>query len=140
MNPLPLSGSIEQAIGKSNDKQQWRTSKLWKKSNRNQSQSVAPARLSTALLANFAGIALLLAAVGIYGVVSYSVAQRPRELAVHLALGALLGDLLNLVIGKTMLTVLVGLALGAGVAFALTRDGELALRYKPNGSADIGRY
>jgi putative ABC transport system permease protein len=72
-------------------------------------------------LAIFAGIALLLAAVGIYGVVSYSVAQRVRELAIRLALGASPGDLLKLVIGKTMLTVLVGLALGGGAALALTR-------------------
>jgi len=85
------------------------------------SQSVTPARLRTALLAIFAGIALLLAAVGIYGVVSYSVAQRVREMAIRLALGASPGDLLKLVIGKTMLIVLVGLALGGGAALALTR-------------------
>ena len=85
------------------------------------SQSVAPARLRTALLAIFAGIALLLAAVGIYGVVSYSVAQRVREMAIRLALGASPGDLLKLVIGKTMLIVLVGLALGGAAALALTR-------------------
>jgi ABC-type antimicrobial peptide transport system permease subunit len=72
-------------------------------------------------LAIFAGIALLLAAVGIYGVVSYSVAQRVREMAIRLALGASAGDLLKLVIGKTMLIVLVGLALGGGASLALTR-------------------
>jgi putative ABC transport system permease protein len=72
-------------------------------------------------LAIFAGIALLLAAVGIYGVVSYSVAQRVREMAIRLALGASPGDLLKLVIGKMMLIVLVGLALGGGAALALTR-------------------
>jgi len=59
--------------------------------------------------------------VGIYGVVSYSVAQRMREMAIRLALGASPGDLLKLVIGKTMLIVLVGLALGAGAALGLTR-------------------
>jgi putative ABC transport system permease protein len=73
------------------------------------------------LLAIFACSALSLAAVGIYGVVSYSVAQRVHEMAVRLALGASPGDLLKLVIGKTMLIVLVGLALGAGAALALTR-------------------
>jgi putative ABC transport system permease protein len=72
-------------------------------------------------LAIFAGVALLLAAVGIYGVVSYSVAQRAREMAIRLALGAAPGDLLKLVIGRTMRIVLVGLALGAGAALALTR-------------------
>jgi putative ABC transport system permease protein len=84
-------------------------------------QSVASARLRTVLLAIFAGIALLLAAVGIYGVVSYSVAQRVREMAVRLALGSSPGDLLKLVIGKAMLMVLVGLALGGVAALALTR-------------------
>src|SRR6185312_2218860 len=73
------------------------------------------------LLAIFAGIALLLAAVGIYGVVSYLVAQRLREMAIRLALGASPGDLLKLVVGNTMLVVVAGLALGGGAAFALTR-------------------
>jgi ABC-type antimicrobial peptide transport system permease subunit len=63
----------------------------------------------------------LLAAVGIYGVVSYSVAQRVREMAIRLALGASPGDLLKLVVGKMMLIVLVGLTLGGGAALALTR-------------------
>jgi putative ABC transport system permease protein len=72
-------------------------------------------------LAIFAGVALLLAAVGIYGVVSYSVSQRAHEMAIRLALGAAPGDLLKLVIGKTMLIVLVGLALGASAALAITR-------------------
>ena len=118
MNPLLLSGSIEQAIWKVNKNQAVANIETLEEI---KSQLVAPARLRTALLAIFAGIALLLAAVGIYGVVSYSVAQRAHEMAVRLALGASSGDLLKLVIGKTMLIVLVGLALGAGAALALTR-------------------
>ncbi len=118
MNPLLLSGSIEQAIWKVNKHQAVANIETLGEI---KSQSVAPARLRTALLAIFAGIALLLAAVGIYGVVSYSVAQRVREMAIRLALGASPGDLLKLVIGKTMLIVLVGLALGGGAALALTR-------------------
>jgi putative ABC transport system permease protein len=118
MNPLLLSGSIEQAIWKVNKNQAVANIETLEEI---KSQSVAPARLRTALLAIFAGVALLLAAVGIYGVVSYSVAQRTREMAIRLALGAAPGDLLKLVIGKTMLIVLVGLALGAGAALALTR-------------------
>jgi putative ABC transport system permease protein len=82
---------------------------------------VAPARLRTILLAIFAGIAVLLAAAGIYGVLSYSVAQRVHETAIRLALGASPGDLLKLVIGRAMLMVLVGLVLGVGGAWALTR-------------------
>ncbi|HKQ79484.1 MAG TPA: ABC transporter permease [Blastocatellia bacterium] len=118
MNPLLLSGSIEQAIWKVNKNQAVANIETLEEI---KSQSVAPARLRTALLAIFAGIALLLAAVGIYGVVAYSVAQRAREMAIRLALGAAPGDLLKLVIGKTMLIVLVGLALGGGAALALTR-------------------
>jgi len=118
INPLLLSESIEQAIWKVNKNQAVANIETLEEI---KSQSVAPARLRTALLAIFAGIALALAAVGIYGVVSYSVAQRAREMAIRLALGAAPGDLLKLVIGKTMLIVLVGLALGAGAALALTR-------------------
>jgi len=118
MDPLLLSGSIEQAIWKVNNNQAVTNIETLEEI---QSQSVAPARLRTALLTIFAGIALLLAAVGIYGVVSYTVAQRAREMAIRVALGATQGDLLKLVIGKTMLVVLVGLALGGGAALGLTR-------------------
>lgn len=118
MNPLLLSGAIEQAIWKVNNNQAVANIETLGEI---KSESVAPARLRTALLAIFAGIALLLAAVGIYGVVSYSVAQRVREMAIRLALGASPGNLLKLVIGKTMLIVFVGLALGGGAALALTR-------------------
>jgi len=118
MNPLLLSGSIEQAIWKVNKNQAVTNIETLEEI---KSQSVAPAEFRTTLLAIFAGIALLLAAVGIYGVVSYSVAQRVHEMAIRLALGASPIDLLKLVIGETMLIVLVGLALGGGAAFALTR-------------------
>ena len=118
MNPLLLSEAIEQAIWQVNNNQAVTNIETLEEI---KSESVAPARLRTALLAIFAGIALLLAAVGIYGVVSYSVAQRVREMAIRLAVGASPGDLLKLVIGRTMLLVLVGLALGAGAAVALTR-------------------
>jgi predicted permease len=118
MNPLLLSGSIEQAIWKVNNNQAVANIETLEEI---KSQSVAPARLRTALLAIFAGIALMLAAVGIYGVVSYSVAQRVREMAIRVALGASPGDLLKLVIGKMMLIVLVGLVLGGSVAVEFTR-------------------
>jgi putative ABC transport system permease protein len=118
MNPLLLSGSIEQAIWKVNSNQAVTNIETLEEI---KAQSVAPAGFRTALLAIFAGIALLLAAVGIYGVVSCSVAQRVREMAIRLALGASPGDLVNLVIGKTMLIVLAGLAVGGSAALALTR-------------------
>ncbi len=118
MKPLVLSRSVEHAIWKVNKNQAVANVETLEEI---KSQSVAPARLRTALLAIFAGIAVLLAAVGIYGVVSYSVAQRVHEMAIRLSLGASPGDLLKLVIGKAMLMVLVGLALGAVAALALTR-------------------
>jgi putative ABC transport system permease protein len=118
MNPLLLSGPIEQTIWQVNSTQAVENIETLEEI---KSQAVAPARLRTVLLAIFAGIALLLAAVGIYGVVSYSVAQRVREMAIRLAVGASPGDLLKHVIGKTMLIVMAGLALGGGAALALTR-------------------
>jgi predicted permease len=118
MNPLLLSDAIQQAIWQVNNNQAVTNIETLEEI---KSESVAPARLRTTLLAIFAGIALLLAAVGIYGVVSYSVAQRVREMAIRMAVGASPRDLLKLVIGRTMLLVLVGLALGAGAAVALTR-------------------
>jgi putative ABC transport system permease protein len=118
MNPLLLSEAIEQAIWEVNNNQAVTNIETLEEI---KSESVAPARLRTTLLAIFAGIALLLAAVGIYGVVSYSVAQRVREMAIRLAVGASPRDLLKLVIGRTMLLVLFGLVLGAGAAVALTR-------------------
>jgi putative ABC transport system permease protein len=83
--------------------------------------SLARRRFNLILLSVFGGVALALAAVGIYGVISYSVAQRTREIGIRLALGAQKRDVLKLVVRQGMISALIGVALGLLAAFALTR-------------------
>jgi putative ABC transport system permease protein len=85
------------------------------------SQSVARQRFSMLLLGVFAGLALLLAAVGIYGVMSYSVAQRTREIGIRIALGAQRSDVLKMTVGEGLRLVSTGVVIGLGTALILTR-------------------
>ena len=85
------------------------------------SNSAAQPRLNTALLAAFATVALLIAAIGIYGVLAYSVNQRTREIGLRMALGATPRSVLHLIVGQGMKVVLIGIAVGLAGGLALGR-------------------
>jgi predicted permease len=85
------------------------------------SSSLAARRFSMVLLGTFAGLALLLASVGIYGVVSYLIGRRTQEIGIRVALGAQPSDVLRLVLGEGAKMALLGVAVGAATAFGLTR-------------------
>jgi putative ABC transport system permease protein len=82
---------------------------------------LATDRMMAVLLSVFGGGGLLLASIGIYGVMSYAVAQRTREIGIRVALGAERHDILKLIVGQGLVLILIGAGLGLGLAFAATR-------------------
>jgi putative ABC transport system permease protein len=85
------------------------------------SKAAAQSRFQTLLLACFAGMALLLSALGLYAVLSYMVAQRTGEIGVRMALGAQRGDILSLIVRRGLLLALMGIGIGLAAAALMTR-------------------
>ena len=84
-------------------------------------EALAPTRFTLALLGAFAGVALFLALVGLYGSIAYTVSQRTREIGIRIALGASAKTVTSLVVGDGLRLALVGLVIGAGTAGAASR-------------------
>lgn len=117
-NPVSLQEAIRKAVLAINKAQPLTDIKTLEQI---KSESIAPNRLRSTLLGVFAGIAVLLAAIGIYGVISYSVVQRTHEIGIRAALGASTASLLGLILRNGMLMTGIGLVLGLGGALGLTR-------------------
>jgi putative ABC transport system permease protein len=117
-NPEGMAQAVKQQIWKIDS--QLPLTKV-KTMNEVSAASFAARRFNMLLLGLFAGLALVLAAVGIYGVMSYAVTQRTQEIGIRMAIGARAGDVLRLVIKNGMTLTLLGVAIGVAAAFALTR-------------------
>jgi putative ABC transport system permease protein len=97
------------------------------------SDSIAPRRFNLFLLGTFAAAALLMAIVGIYGVIAYSVTQRTREIGIRMALGAQRGEVVQMVVRQGMGIALSGIVVGLAAALGLTRlMASLLYDVKPN--------
>ncbi|HEX8144774.1 MAG TPA: ABC transporter permease [Pyrinomonadaceae bacterium] len=117
-DPASLQSAVRNAIkGVNSDQLIWQTKTMQQML----SESVARQRFNMMLLALFAALALFLATIGIYGVMSYSVTQRTHEIGIRIALGAQARDVLRMVVRQGMTLTLVGVCLGLLAAFAVTR-------------------
>lgn len=85
------------------------------------SQTLAQSRFNTGLLAAFAVVAIILAAVGIYGVIAYNVAQRTKEIGIRMALGAQQRQMLTVILRQSLTMAAIGIVVGLAGAFAATR-------------------
>ncbi|HKS27515.1 MAG TPA: ABC transporter permease [Pyrinomonadaceae bacterium] len=116
--PASMAGSVRGAIQKvDKDLPVFRVTTM----ERLVAESLAQRRFATFLLGVFASVALVLAVVGLYGVMSYSVTQRTREIGLRMALGASARDVLKMVVGQGMMLVVIGLGIGLVASFLLTR-------------------
>jgi putative ABC transport system permease protein len=118
MDPLALEQSLRRAVLQVDKNQPLTDVKTLQQI---ESENVAPDRLTATLLGTFAGVAMLLAAIGIYGVISYAVAQRTHEIGIRAALGAGEGSLLRLILRGGMALTAAGLAIGFAGALAITK-------------------
>ncbi|HEX6729597.1 MAG TPA: ABC transporter permease [Pyrinomonadaceae bacterium] len=118
VDPLSLSEQVRQAVWKVDpDQPMWKIRTVEFLVNR----SVADRKFLMALMGIFAGLALLLTMVGLYGVISYLVNQRTQEIGIRMALGAQVGQILRMVLKQGMFLVLLGVALGLTAAWLSTR-------------------
>jgi putative ABC transport system permease protein len=117
-DPVAIVPSLRQAVWSIDPNQPIATVKTMEQI---VSDSIAQPRLNMAVMGLFGGLALILAAVGIYGLLSYAVTQRTQEMGIRMALGAQVSDVLGLVLKQGMALALIGEAIGLAGAFALTR-------------------
>jgi putative ABC transport system permease protein len=129
-DPMALASLVQreiQSVDKDQPVSDVRTMNQWV------ARSLAQARFSSLLLAIFAALALVLASIGIYGVMSYTVGQRTSEIGIRLALGAESRDILGMIVGSAMRLAGLGLAIGVVLALALSRT-LTSLLYETTGS------